>query len=53
MSAETSGLSFARIVNDSAGNPARLRAARPFSAHETSWKTPTVNRPVSTSIMGE
>ena len=44
-----SGLSFAKTVNASAGNPWRFSASIPRSADETSLKTPMVNRPVSTS----
>ena len=36
MSDATSGLSFARTVNDSAGKPACFSAFRPFCAHATS-----------------
>ena len=40
-----------RIVTASAGNPARFNASRPLVAHCTSWNTPTVNLPASTSTM--
>ena len=50
--ADVSGVSFARMVNDSGTKPAAFNASSPFCAQAIFWNTPIVNRPVSTWIMG-